>query len=176
MDLDVSALREGLVAPMTALSALPLEIGALKRRLVLLHLGGLKVQRDRKKVVVDSLGAELAELQGKMRQISKETQAIIMPTQWTPEEKEREQASHTALHLALREYNAPEQALLIAYNKAKGQVGACDSWARDLGVVAEGGYPGEPRKEVEVALDRESTWGPAALAQGEAAQREAARW
>jgi len=168
-DLDVSALDEELTALRLPLEGLPLRIGVLTRRCVLLHLAALKLQRDRKCVEVARLESELGAIQDKIKALVKKKRALAVLSQQTPEERAGGEA-------ALLECKAPESEALRAYRQARGLAVACDSTAGDYGQLGGGRYPGEGGHDLPISLDVPASWGPVAHAQGELAQRRAARW
>jgi hypothetical protein len=168
VDLDVSAYRGEVATQVDALATVPVEIGALTRRFVLLHLAALKLQRDRKCVEVARLESELGAIQDKIKALVKEERALAVLPQRTPEERD-------GVRAALHECKAPESEALRAYRQARGLAVACDSTAGDYGQLGGGRYPGEAGRDIPVSLDTPASWGPAAHAQGEMAQKLAAR-
>jgi hypothetical protein len=157
-------------AAIATLTALPVEIGALKRRSVLLHLAALKVQRDRKREQASAIRVELDEVQGKLRGFLHEERALAVYPQHTPEERKQVEALQRPLHAGMQELKAPEKELYTAYYQADLLAKACDSWARD--------YGHDPRtweRQYQVSLDSPVNWGEVAGAQGKWAQKEAER-
>ena len=167
VDLDVSAYRGEVATQVDALATVPVEIGALTRRFVLLHLAALKLQRNRKCEEVARLERELAAIQDRIKALVKEERALAALSQPTPEVR-------AGVRAALRECKAPESEALRAYRQARGLAVACDSTAGDYGQLGGGRYPGEGGHELPISLDVPASWGPVAHAQGELAQRRAA--
>lgn len=193
-DLDVSALSAELATAMAPLTALPIEIGALTRRRVLLHLQALKTQRDRLRVRADAAKPELDRLSAEGARIEKAIAGMHRPDSGYPSMANpgRINPDHVAtqaeaiaefdkavakLHAEQRALKEPGGEAYRAYHQADTMAEACNSWASDYGRFADGRYPGAPgRADLVCSLDQPASWGPVANAQGERAQRDAARW
>ena len=188
-DLDISALAAELSAATMALGAFPIEIGALTRRRVLLHLGAIAVQRERQRAKADVAKAELDRHNAENARIEKTINGMVRPPsgypsmsypgKTNPEHVARQAEAQTefdtafsALHRQQQALRAPSEKAYREYHQADTMATACDSWAADYGRI--GGAP-----DLVCSLDQPSSWGPVAFAQGELAQkalRTATNW
>ena len=126
------------------------------------------------------LEEKLAEVRGRMMQLDKDALAartLANNSRVPGVERDAAQARAAQSMREMYELKPAEAQLAREYSQAKVLAEACDSWAADYGKVGGGLYPGDPgRSDLVCALDRPGSWGAVALAVGEAARAQAARW